>query len=100
VGAGWNTGPFEIILKELARGNPHLGGLGPYQWGFVVPGWGTTRLTESGLRERGGTAERERQESNGGKLSGMSAFGHYLLACRWRVGVCRPGTIGQGPLHV
>ena len=34
------------------------------------------------------------------EVSGMSAFGHYLLACRWRVGVCQSGTIGQGPLHV
>jgi hypothetical protein len=33
-------------------------------------------------------------------VRGMSAFGHYLLACRSRVGVCQSGTIGQGPLHV
>jgi hypothetical protein len=34
------------------------------------------------------------------EVSGMSAFGHYLLACRWRAGACPSGTIGQGPLHV
>src|SRR5580704_4573700 len=33
------------------------------------------------------------------EVRGMSAFGHYLLACRWRAGACQSGTIGQGPLH-